>query len=381
MKIKSLIPILGVGIIGISEAIAQEIPTIINESGAPVIDVQNMRFSDLPGLSSSGGFQVPQEVIEQLGFDPSRSWGVGTSIADILQLGDMPEIAQNSLWGLNSFLGGEHPQNISLSLFSNQSLFDFVNSVPGLKNNKLNQVPALKELIGNYQLLGANDGNKKLSQFINKPGLKNVKLGSINLGEYAVIGIPNLANTPLSNFKGWEGLSISSIPGLSNIPFSQLFNIPNIGGMIAMHDFTYGYKEHRFTPTKRSITGSEEVGFNYQCVQDRGCAYLELIGEAGLHGAQWIKGGKGLGGQMVPGGHGVLGQMFEGFEPTGRHPFGDLFKVVLIDTIESQGMGTFGLYFRVCIKSGFADFGCTPYAIGPIPWFISREKNLIFLGY
>lgn len=378
MKIKSLIPIFGVGIIGISSAIAQEIPTIINESGAPVLDLPNMRFSDLPGLSSGGGFQVPPEIVNQLGFDPSRSWSAGSSITDVLRLGDMSEIGQNSLWGLNS-LGGANPQNISLSLFSNQFLFDFVNSVPGLKNKKLNQVPALKELIGKYQLLNPNDGNQKLSQILNKPGIKNLKLGSIDLGKYAVTSIPNLANTPLSNFKEWEGFSISSIPGLSDIPLTQLFNIPNIGGMVAKHDVTYGYKEHRFTPTQRSITGSQEVGFNYQCVQDNGCAYLELA-SPGLHGAQWIKGGKSLGGQMVSGGHGVLGQMFDGLEPTGRHPFGNLFKVVLTDTIESQGVGTFGLYFRVCIKSGFLDFGCTPYAIGPIPWFTSREKNLIFLG-
>ncbi|NES01772.1 MAG: hypothetical protein F6K22_02390 [Okeania sp. SIO2F4] len=371
---------------------ADEIPTAINQDGAVVLDLPNINLSDLPGIESSGGFQLPPEIIDQLGFDPSREWGEGTSIGNILQLGDLQNIGNKSLWNLNQ-MGGLSPKNTPLSsieLFQNQGLKDFVNSVPGLKNKKLNQVPVLKELIGQYEVLGPLDGEKKLKYFINKPNLTNIQIGEIDLSKYSVTSIPNLANTPLSEFKGWENTPLSSIPALEEIPLPNLFEIPfSVAGMVAMHDVTYGYKEHRFTPTKRSITGSKEVGFNYQCVQETGCAYLELVPPgtlgviddvSGLHGAQWIKGGKDDGGQMVPGGEGVLGEMFDGEEPTGRHPFGDLFKVVLTDTVESEGEGKFGLYFRVCLKYGFVDLGCTPYVIGPIPWFSSKEKDMIFLG-
>ncbi len=387
-----LLELLPSGIMGFPVA-AQEIPTLINSDGAPILDLPNMSLSDLPDLEGGGNFQVPQEFVEQLGFDPSREWVPGSSISDILRLGDIPGVGDNSLWELNS-IGGVNPRNTplnSVELFQNQTLEGFVNSVPGLGNKKLNEVPALKELIEQYQVLVPLDGEKKLKEFITEPTLKNIKLGDIDLSGYAIADIPNLANTPLSNFEGWENISISSIPGLEDISLLTLFDIPfTAAGVVAMHDVTYGYKEHRFTPTQRAITGSKEVGFNYQCVQERGCAYLELVppgslgivGDVtGLHGAQWIKGGTDDGGQMVPGGEGVLGEMFDGEEPTGRHPFGDLFKVVLTDTVESEGVGKFGLYFRVCLKYGFVDLGCTPYVIGPIPWFESKEKDLIFLGF
>ncbi|NES64120.1 MAG: hypothetical protein F6K24_02070 [Okeania sp. SIO2D1] len=391
MWLKIAILLLSFGMVG-NPTMAQEIPTTINSDGAPVLDLQNMNLGDLPGLESAGSFQVPPEIINQLGFDPSRSWEGGSSLGDIMRLGEFPNIGGQSLWNLNQ-MGGLNPNQTSLDsieLLKNQGLKDFVNSVPGLKNKKLNQVPALKELIGQYQVLDPLDGNKKLKQFINQPFLQNAQLGEIDLSKYSVTSIPNLANTPLEKFEGWENSPLSSIPALESIPLPDLFDLPfPVGGIAAMHDVTYGYKEHRFTPTTRSITGSKEVGFNYQCVQETGCAYLELVPPgtlgiiddvSGLHGAQWIKGGKEDGGQMVPGGEGILGEMFDGEEPTGRHPFGDLFKVVLTDTIESEGMGKFGLYFRICLKYGFADLGCTPYAVGPIPWFSSKEKDLIFLG-
>ncbi|MDX2232275.1 MAG: hypothetical protein NW220_21750 [Leptolyngbyaceae cyanobacterium bins.349] len=166
-------------------------------------------------------------------------------------------------------------------------------------------------------------------------------------------------------------------------------------GLVAIHDVTYGgdgaHKESRQTPTKFSITGSDKVGFNYNCNQAKGCDYLELNAPgysgfdgmsdpSGLHGARWIRGGKDDGEQMVPGGKGILGKLNDGMEPTGRLSFGRAFKVVLIDTDESTGTGRFGLYFRVCIKKAFVDLGCTPYFIGPIPWLMTHEKGLVFVG-
>jgi hypothetical protein len=41
---------------------------------------------------------------------------------------------------------------------------------------------------------------------------------------------------------------------------------------------------------------------------------------------------------------------------------------------------TQALFFRICIRSGLVDLGCTPYFIGPVPWFTYREMDPIFLG-
>ena len=73
------------------------------------------------------------------------------------------------------------------------------------------------------------------------------------------------------------------------------------------------------------------------------------------------------------------GSIHNGMEPTGRLPFGSAFKVVLTATDEAEGRGEFGLFFRVC-HHGVIDLGCTPYFIGPVPWFPVHEKALVFVG-
>jgi hypothetical protein len=99
----------------------------------------------------------------------------------------------------------------------------------------------------------------------------------------------------------------------------------------------------------------------------------------GLHGAQWIKGGTGQVLRWCRGATAFWASINGGQEPTGRLPFGPVFKVVLTNTDESTGTGTFGIYFRVC-HHGFIDLGCTPYFIGPIPWFSAQEKGIVFVG-
>jgi hypothetical protein len=68
-----------------------------------------------------------------------------------------------------------------------------------------------------------------------------------------------------------------------------------------------------------------------------------------------------------------------GKEPTGRHPFGDVFKVAIWDTDESAGTVTTGLFFRVCYR-GIPDLGCTPYFIGPVPFLSFRETEPMLVG-
>ncbi|MEL6321703.1 MAG: hypothetical protein AAFQ57_13805 [Cyanobacteria bacterium J06626_14] len=106
---------------------------------------------------------------------------------------------------------------------------------------------------------------------------------------------------------------------------------------------------------------------------------LDIGGLGGLHGKRWIKGGTGEGAQMVDGGFGALKVLNGGREPTGRHPFGNAFKVVLTDTDEPTGTATFGLYFRVC-KRGVIDLGCSPYFLGPLPFLPSQEKGMVLIG-
>jgi hypothetical protein len=81
----------------------------------------------------------------------------------------------------------------------------------------------------------------------------------------------------------------------------------------------------------------------------------------------------------VTGGFGVLSAVNDGKEPTGRHPFGDSFKVSIWDVDEAKGTVSTALHFRIC-KRGLPDLGCTPYFLGPVPFLNYREKDPIFVG-
>jgi len=220
--------------------------------------------------------------------------------------------------------------------------------------------------------------------------LGNATFGDISFGgapleildDFTIGDLPGLDSLPLAEIEGWEDLALSQIPGLDSIPFGDFPNpIAAItGGFGGTHDVTYGDKESRVTPTKFAITGSDQAGFRVECAQERGCAYLELEGPGQMHGARWIAGGSGQGQQMVEGGSGLLKMINNGEEPTGRVPFGDVFKIVLTDTVESEGKGNFALYTRYCQKSFFVDLGCTPYFLGPIPIWSTKEKGFVLTG-
>lgn len=399
-------------------AMAQEpwdesIPTT-TYNGATVPDWNNISFSSLGAVQSGGSFQIPDSINSQIGYNPSRFWTEGTSIDQILTLGDLADTfdLQSFTLGDIAQLAGLDLNNISLDNFPilrNQTIASLVRSIPSLGHRKLDQVPILKDLVSlNLQALRGtgllrdamkslniddygNYGSTRISSVAASDTLGETPLSNLDLSQYSATAVPDDTKVPISNYSGWEENSVSDVPGLSQVPFAQFPTSPSAMGYlgyIAVHDVTYGPAEHHTTPTLRSITGSDQVGFHVQCAQERGCAYLELqspafLGAAGdligLHGAQWIQGGTGPGGQMVHGGYGVLGAVNGGQEPTGRLPFGKSFKVVLTKTTESTGTGNFGLYFRFCYHGGI-DLGCTPYIIGPVPWISAHEKDIVFVG-
>lgn len=371
--------------------------------GAPVPNFGQVPFSTLPALQDAGAIAVPDEFVSQLGWNPSRAWDAGTPLANVLQLGDVSEAF--GLEGLNlGQISGATALDLSklslsnLQLLQNQTIASLVKAIPGLGNLPLNQVKPLLDLVNLKIPTGVSwdFANRIIGAIAADNLLGSLSLNNLNLAQFSFTSIPGLDRVALSNFNGWQGSTIAGIPSLDKLPFTQFpINPFQIFGLVATHDVTYGgdrsHKESRQTPTKFSISGSDKVGFHYNCHQARGCDYIELNAPGysgsggmsdpgGLHGARWIRGGKGDGEQMVPGGRGILGKLNDGKEPTGRLSFGKAFKAVLTDTDESTGTGRFGLYFRVCIKKGVIDLGCTPYFIGPVPWLSTHEKGLVFVG-
>lgn len=331
-------------------------------------------FSKMPPATSSGSVMIPD-----MG---TISWSAGQTPDEFLPLGifydsfnlqllDMQQIAE---------LAGRDISSESLAdigFVQDQTLGSLMEAIPDLGQWQIFQIPVLQDLLGGVLSDDPAPWEElPLEQLVSQYELTDFALGNIDLGQYGLDAIPGLLQTPLARIPDWEKLFINDIPGLKDVPFGAFPGIPTGPGYVALFDIAYGPAEARRTNT---ITGSDVEGFEVPCNEDS-CPYIELSGPPWLdaeqlHGKQWIVGG-GDEGQKVRGGHGPLAVVNGGKEPTGRNPYGPGFKVVLEETIESEGLGRFALYFRYCTTLG----GCTPYFIGPIPWFTNHEDDILFVG-
>ncbi|NES21398.1 MAG: hypothetical protein F6K41_21330 [Symploca sp. SIO3E6] len=352
-------------------------------------DWERITFDTLP-IAEDGSFNATPEVVEKLGYNPSYSWKAGQTADQYLQLGafekSFPQSFQLQQYHLETIaaLSDTSLAGVRLSeleLLEWQTIGDLVlgNVVPGLANQRIADVPPIAELLEPYIPLFGN--NSTLGDVLQEyPELKQLSLGDINLEAYDINSIPGLQVTPLEKFKNWENSLIEDVPGLKDVPWSKLmdpelmdpelmdpeFMDPfTLSGGIGKVDVVFGPKE---AYRKRTISGSNNQGFQVPCNKSS-CPHVEMTGLPTLRGRQWISGMA----QMVKGGTGA----FQGLmEPTGRHPFGSAFKVVLTNTDEAQAKADFGLYFRYCIPK----VGCTPYNIGPFTWIPAHEKDWVVLG-
>lgn len=356
---------------------------------APAFDWSRVSFAQFPPLFDSGSTpQFPPDVVQALGYDPSRAWNAGDSIADVIKLGDVQDAFGLEQFRLDQIAGiaGFDLNQLNLGnvgFLPQQSIADVV-SAARLGNLTPSQVAPLGDLLGGTGF--GSLGNQTFGNLLSDPQtagvLQSLQLGQLDLSQYGFSSIPGLGGTQLSQFSGWQGFAISQVPGLANVPLGQFPN-PVASSFTmpwALVDVTYGPAEAN---RLNIVTGSHQGGpfTPIPCAQPS-CAYLELTDFGGsvpsllgsVHGKQWISGKS----QKVPGGEGakcfgILGAE----EPTGRHPLGRAFKLVLEEVTESEGKGDLAIYFRISC----GQFGKTPYVIGPVPVGSVYEKRGILLGF
>jgi hypothetical protein len=356
-----------------SSAVTSSIPTT-TLNGAQVPDWNQITFDSLPGIASSGNFQANSQIIQQLGYNPSRQWNQGQKPSSFLSLGDFQDTFKLQNLDLAQITKASGINTLSASLdkfgiMSKQSLDSLKKAVPNLGDFPVEQVLPVKDLI--TQSVGSFDATKTLNQLLaQSPQLGDISLANLDLSKYKVADIPNLDITQLGAFKDWQSVKIQDIPGLAKVPFSNFPDSPQINGQtVGTVDVVFGAAEHS---RNRSISGSNKEGFGVPC--DKGCGHIELSGGAIL-GRQWASGKY----QEVKGGQGILGAVNGGKEPTGRHPFGEAFKVAIWDVSETNGTASMAMFFRICSR-GTIDLGCTPYFLGPVPLMTFHEGDAIFLG-
>ncbi len=349
-----------------------ELPTLTIQQGTLTTDYPDWRqitFSRLKGIAESGELISDPTWDQALGYGLSRIWNEGDSPAQFLKLGDFQDslvgeftleyILENSLTGINF---DEIPLS-ALELIKSQTISSLVEAIPQLKNLNVKDVKPILALVTSQY------ANISLDSLLNTP-LGNLSFDNLNLEEFSLDSIPFLSETPLSEFQDWQNSFVEQVPGLWDLPFNFIFGDGLFAnGLIGIVDVAYGTAE---TKRDNTITGSYSEGFNVDCEIE--CAYAELANWS--YGKQWISGKY----QKVKGGKGLLGLVNGGIEPTGRHPFGSAFKVVVWDTSESEGRVDTALFFRYCQKGLFYDLGCTPYSIGPVPFLSYNEKDTMFVG-
>lgn len=335
--------------------------------------------------------QLPPDVVAKMPYDPSREWQAGMTPDQFLKLGDIEEAFHPELLTVRATteMSGLNPEQIALSNLdlAQWQTIDYIRAaIPILDALPLGEVQPILDVVKTVDR-AVSLGTRIADLLQDKPELGKLALGQIDLSKYSLESIPGLADTPLAQFGKWQQAAIKGIPGLSQIPFDKFpVNPFNMNGGMAQIDIVWGPQEKG--ANYKVITGSKEQGFKVPCGANQNCAYIELNDlPAGtnptLQGARWIKGGKPeVGGQWVKGGHGMLAKapipgVPPGKEPTGRLPWGDVFKLVLIDTDEATATAKFGLYFRACSDVG----GCTPYSIGPVPFLTLHEQDPLFVGF
>lgn len=357
----------------------------LGQSSIPTVTWQNTRlpnwnqitFAKMPGIAESGSFQAPAGVATKLGYDPSRSWNAGQTPDFYMMLGDFQDSFKLQNFSLNDIaqtadLDLNQVDLNSFGVMQFQTLESLNHAVPELKDTPIAEVKPVSDLLS-QKLDTSFDSNQTIGNLLQQsPHLGKLQFASLNLASYSLDSIPGLATTPIGAFEKWQGVYIDEIPGLADIPFSQFPNPINaVGANVGIVDIAFATDEQQ---RDRTISGSNKEGFAVPCQKD--CAHIELSGSASVSGKAWVSGKY----QSVKGGKGILGSVNGGKEPTGRHPFGDAFKVAVWDVSEVDGMISQALFFRVCMRNTFMNFGCTPYVIGPVPFMTFKEKEPIFLG-
>lgn len=361
------------------------IPTVPVEWNGQYVqfpDWSQITFRSLPPIQAGGSFASPPAINQSLGYDLSRSWQAGQTADAYLKLGDFQTSLYPQIFNLYTIaqmtqLDLEQIALGALEMARWQTLNDLITAIPGLGNSPVEAVPPIAALLqGQFSNFpgtpGFSSGGTIANVLNTNPDLGQLRLGDLGeqLGAFAITDIPGLDTVPLQNLSNWGNSLISGVPGLADISLDQMPNPLTALGAVGVVDMVYGKAER---DRRNTISGSKEAGFQVPCQEN--CAHLELAGQPPLYGKQWISGQV----QQVKGGFGVLGAANGGQEPTGRHPFGEVFKVAVWDTDESTGTASTALFFRICYR-GIPDLGCTPYFLGPVPFLSYREKEPIFVG-
>jgi hypothetical protein len=331
-------------------------------------DLSNKSFSELSPAALGGQISVPPSADAALDFDSSMEWEAGQHPTTYWKLGffgyQSLDVQDLSLENIEQIIGQNLSQLslASFELIASQTLEDLVRAIPQLENIQISQLSVVQDVLTSNGY--GTSANQTLGELLaNNEQLQDLTLNSTDLSQYTLDDLPGAEQTPIEEFSQWQNSTITDTPGLENVPFNQFPSPMALGGHgPAQIDWILSQVE---TPGLRSVSGGYNVGFNFPCPNN--CAHVELVSNPLVEGGQLISGQF----QEVDGGHGSL--KGDGQEPTGIHPYGPIWKVVLWDVDETTGTVSFAWFMRFCDIFG----NCTPYEYGPFIAESYREGDWI----
>ncbi|WP_225886720.1 M23 family metallopeptidase [Leptolyngbya sp. PCC 6406] len=329
-------------------------------------DFNQLAFDQFPPLTTSGSF---------LEGSAQRTWQAGQTPDQVLTFADITELNPQAL--TLEAIGSGVAQDLGASplsdfpLLAQQSVANLLTAVPTLSGFEVESLPPIAALFRDTDL---RQGLTLFQALQQTPDLAQRSLNQIDLRAWAINTLPGVIQTALGDFPGFEAATLDQVPGIPELPLSSFPSpLALVGGTTMQIDFIWGPKEGERT---RTISGSEQQGFAVPCyVERQDCSSIELqtlgSGSQALDGSHWVSGKY----QEVEGGSGLLRAVNGGKEPTGRHPYGPLFKQVIWEPDETTDTVSSALFFRACALGG-----CTPYVIGPFPFITYRINDPIFVG-
>jgi murein DD-endopeptidase MepM/ murein hydrolase activator NlpD len=361
-------------------------------------EIESMSFRDLGAFETGGAIDAGWDSVA--GYAVGRRWSAGSRPEDVLRLGDIADgfgAEKLSLQQVGSSIGQDLSQTrlSDFELLADQSLESLSKSVASLSEFRVRDIAPVDRLM--QEVVGVDLGDSSLGSIVQTPDYADLKLSDLGsqLDQFAIDDIPNAELARFDLLENFADAEISDIPGLEALPFSAFPNgIGSLDGIIARIDTIYSPAEDRRNNT---ISGSFQAGFKVPCSgggrlvrpPDK-CAYIELddledIGrevQGDFEGKQWISGKY----HEVEGGFGSLRTVpsaigySPGYEPTGRHPFGNAFKVVVWEPDELTDEVSFKLAFRWCTVSPGEGRTCTPYNQFAVPFVSQSVNSLVYVG-
>jgi D-alanyl-D-alanine dipeptidase len=327
----------------------------------------SLTFADAGPIQEGGSFDYPG--IGTISYD------AGTRPEDLFTVGMMDSFGfKNASLDQIGSVTGQDVSNAPLSEFEavhNLTVQQLVDTVPGLGNTPLSDVPPIQDLARQQGVYGDSGGGTvgSVAPMI-QGGIG--QLGS-KLVSYGISQIPGLSNISLGKIPGIDSQAISSIPGLSSFP---LFNPLSLKDYFVKYDIPFGMSECAMGMDchERNIdntaSGNEE-NTSISCTgKEQSCAHIEIRRNFGnpTDKSRWVSKE-----HKVPGGSG-LGAAICDEEPTGRFPLGKNPKVVLEKIKEKSGKIVFALYFSVHVDLDESD---SAHCFGPfsMPLFGSAKEN------